>query len=150
MGKWNQLALVFLLGIPCFGQTTQAAKAPEVPILLEAAMPIYPPIWRTAHITGKVVVFLTVKDGRIVGTDVKSGRTELQIPTIANLKTWRCDDGVNGAFTVTFTYKISGEEIEASTNPKVEMLPSLDVTITARPVKPTVNYSNIPIQGTGS
>ena len=85
-------------------------------------MPIYPPIWRTAHITGKVVVFLTVKDGRIVGTDVKSGRTELQIPTIANLKTWRFDDGVNGAFTVTFTYKISGEEIEASTNPKVEML----------------------------
>ena len=41
---------------------------------------------------------------------------------------------------MTYTYEISGEPTDEPTNPKVEMLPSLNVKITARPVKPTVNY----------
>lgn len=59
--------------------------------------------------------------------------------TVANLKTWRFADDVNGTFTVTYTYVIAGDETDSVTNPTVEMLPSLDVNITARPVKPTVN-----------
>jgi hypothetical protein len=39
-----------------------------------------------------------------------------------------------------YDYEISGRETEESMNAKVEMLPSLDVKITARPVKPTVMY----------
>jgi hypothetical protein len=47
---------------------------------------------------------------------------------------------VNGEYTVIYTYEISGEQSEQPTNARVEMLPSLDVRITARPVKPTVMY----------
>ena len=47
---------------------------------------------------------------------------------------------MNGVFTVTYKYAISGTESEGPTNAKVTILPSLDVEITARPVKPTVNY----------
>jgi len=47
---------------------------------------------------------------------------------------------VTGAFTVTYTYEIAGTETDNPTNAKVEMLPSLDVKITGRPVKPTVMY----------
>jgi hypothetical protein len=140
MRIWNQLALGLALVVPGLGQTSSAATAPEVPILRAAALPMYPPIWRLAHVTGKVVVLVTVKDGSVVGTDVKSGEPHLQTPAITNLRTWHFDDRVNGTFTVTYTYSISGEETSGATNPKVELLPSLDVNITARPVKPTVLY----------
>ena len=105
---------------------------------------MYPPVWRTAHLTGKVVVLVTVKDGRVVETKVKSGESHLQVPTVANLKTWRFANTVNEQFTVTYTYQISGEPTDGPTNPKVEMLPSLDVNITARPVKPTCNDCGAP------
>jgi len=35
---------------------------------------------------------------------------------------------------------MSGDETDSPMNPTVEMLPSLDVNITARPVKPAVMY----------
>ena len=45
------------------------------------------------------------------------------------------------SFPVTYTYEIAGEQSETLTNPRIEMLPSLDVKITARPLKPTLTYS---------
>jgi hypothetical protein len=104
---------------------------------------MYPPIAKAAHITGKVVVRVTIKDGLVVKTDVlskpdvRSGQRFLESPTVENLKTWRFAADVTGEYTVTYTYEISGEESEQPTNARVEMLPSLDVKITARPVKPT-------------
>jgi len=112
----------------------------QVPILQESALPIYPPIGRAARITGKVVVAVTVSGGKVTGTEVKSGPRLLEGCTVSNLQTWRFTSDVNGTFPVTFTYAISGDETDNPTNPRVEMLPSLDVNITARPVKPTVNY----------
>ncbi|MGO4880301.1 MAG: energy transducer TonB [Bryobacteraceae bacterium] len=135
----TQIALGLLLAVPTLGQTPTAA--PAVPILLEAALPVYPPIWRAAHLSGKVIVRVTVKNGRVTETAIQSGEPHLQVPTTSNLKTWRFDDQVFGAFTVTYTYEISGKPTDNPTNPRVEMLPSLDVKITARPVKPTVNYN---------
>ena len=116
-----------------------------MPVLQGAALPMYPPIAKAAHVTGKVIVRLTVRDGLVVKTDVlsrldPSGQRFLETATIANLKTWHFAAEVNGVFTVTFTYAISGSETEEPTNAKVSMLPSLDVVVTARPVKPEVNY----------
>jgi len=140
----TQIVLGLLLSAPVLGQTSSKASTPAVPILLAADLPMYPPIWRTAHLSGRVVVRVTVKAGRVVDTDVKSGESHLQVPTVSNLKTWRFGADVNGTFTVTYTYAISGEESAGPRNPKVEMLPSLDVHITARPVKPTCNDCGAP------
>jgi hypothetical protein len=112
----------------------------EVPILQGAALPVYPPIGRAAHVTGKVVVEMTVSGGQVTSTEVKSGARFLAGGTEANVKTWRFASDVNGTYTITYTYAISGSETDAPTNPMVEMLPSLDVNITARPVKPVVMY----------
>jgi hypothetical protein len=106
---------------------------------------MYPPIAKAAHVTGKVIVRVTVKSGLVVKTDVLSkldpaGQRFLETATVENLKTWRFAADVTGEYTVTYTYEISGKESEQPTNARVEMLPSLDVTITARPVKPTVMY----------
>lgn len=127
-------------------QSGNAELTPDPPILQTAEQPNYPPIARAAHITGKVSVRVTVKDGKVVKADVlpvnkgKAGERFLETPTVENLKTWRFAADVNGEFPVTFSYAMTGEETDNPTNPRVEMLPSLDVNITARPVKPTVQY----------
>lgn len=136
MNRWILVALGLFLAVLMSGQNTSAAQVSEVPILLAADLPIYPPVWRTAHLTGQVVVLVTVKEGRVIETEVKSGEPHLQVPTVSNLRTWRFDNTVNGQFTVTYTYQISGEPVDGPSNPKVEVLPSLDVNITARPIKP--------------
>jgi hypothetical protein len=134
------------LAVTALGQAVPNTATPAVPILQGAALPMYPPIAKAAHVTGKVIVRITVKDGLIVQTDVlskpavSSGGRLLESPTVENLKTWHFAADVTGAFTVTYTYEISDTETEEPTNAKVEMLPSLDVKITARPVKPTVQY----------
>jgi len=137
MKRWMPVALGLFLAVPMLGQNTSAAHVPGVPILLKADLPMYPPVWRTAHLAGKVVVLVTVKEGRVAGTEVESGESHLQVPTVTNLETWRFADTVNDQFKVTYTYRIEGTPTEGPTNPRVEMLPSLDVNITARPVKPT-------------
>jgi hypothetical protein len=141
-GLWAAI----LLTVSASGQTAPNTSASAVPILQGAALPMYPPIAKAAHVTGKVVVRVTVKDGLMVQTEVLSkpavgaGGRLLESPTLENLKTWRFAADVTGAFTVSYTYEISGTETEEPTNAKVEMLPSLEVKITARPVKPTVMY----------
>jgi Gram-negative bacterial TonB protein C-terminal len=106
---------------------------------------MYPPIAKAAHVTGKVILRATVKDGLVVKTDVlskldPSGQRFLETSTVENLKTWRFAADVTGVFTVSYTYAISGTETEEPTNAKVTIFPSLDVEITARPVRPKVNY----------
>jgi len=85
-------------------------------------------------------VNITVNAGKVTNTEVKSGNHYLALGTVANLNTWRFQNDVYGTFTITYTYSISGGESLGPTNPHVEILPSLDVNITVRPVKPTVNY----------
>jgi hypothetical protein len=56
-------------------------------------------------------------------------------------KEWQTSSAMKAStFRATYTYEIAGDPTDDPTNAKVEMLPSLDVKITARPVKPTVNY----------
>jgi Gram-negative bacterial TonB protein C-terminal len=134
------LALFFAL--PLSGQS---GSATPVPILQGAALPRYPPIAMAAHVTGKVILHVTVKDGLVVKTDVvskldPSGQRFLETATIENLKTWHFAVDVNGIFTVSYAYAITGAETDNPTNAKVTILPSLDVEVTGRPVKPTVNY----------
>ena len=61
----------------------------EVLILQGAALPVYPPIGRAAHVTGKVVVEMTVSGGQVTSTKVNSGARFLAGGTEANAKTWR-------------------------------------------------------------
>ncbi len=136
--------MCLLLTMTVAGQTVQLAAEPNIPRLLEARLPLYPAVAEAAHITGKVVVEVTVAGGKVANTTVKSGNHYLAFPTVETLKTWRFDATVNRTFTVTYTYEIAGEPTDDPTNPKVEILPSLDVKVTARPVKPTCSDCGAP------
>jgi hypothetical protein len=141
LGALGLLLPIVLMTVSALGQTTPPAATPAAPILQGAVLPTYPPIAKAAHVTGKATVRVTVKGGLVVKTDVlsklnPSERRFLETQTVENLKTWRFAAAVTGEFTVTYTYEIFGEETEELTNARVEMLPSLDVKITACPVKP--------------
>ncbi len=123
------------------------------PRLIGADMPFYPQLAEAAHITGWLQILVTVKQGKVVRTELvhaeskgrdaqiwKDGSLWLTNPTLAYLKTWRFDSDVNTSFLVRFTYKIVGAETDQPTTPTMEVLPSLDVNVTARPVKPVVEY----------
>jgi len=135
------LSLVMGAGGSALGQGT----ATLMPRLQDAALPHYPAIAEAAHVTGKVVVAFLVERGRVIKADVQAGSPSatpaitryLQPATLENVRTWRFGTDVNGSFTVTYEYEFAGTRSEAPTNPKVEMLPSLDVKVTARPMKLT-------------
>jgi len=147
-------ALLFALSLACFAQVNSSKSSQDVPRVISAGLPRYPPIAEAARVTGRVTVRLTVKSGKVVKTEVinadvrngshillpQTGSHWLTVPTEENVKSWQFESSVNGTFAVNYIYEISGTESDNPTNPKIEILPSLDVTITARPVKPTVNY----------
>lgn len=97
---------------------------------------------------------VTIQNGRVSKTEVvntevwnrahermtEAGAQLLTRPTIENLKSWRFGSDVNDVFVVNYIYDIAGTETDSPTNPRIEFLPSLDVKVTSRPVKPTVNY----------
>ena len=132
----------------------QGSHSNTPPRLVAADLPRYPPIAEAAHITGWLKIQVTVEKGRVIGTKVLGAETKargqdsvstigapwLVSPTLENLKSWRFSSDVNGAFVVKFTYSFAGTETDQPTNPTVEVLPSLDVNVIARPVKPVVEY----------
>jgi hypothetical protein len=132
-------ATFLLLVSPALCQSDRLPAANSAPRIDDAALPHYPPIAEASHVTGKVTVLVTVQNGRVVRTKAESGSLAitryLQPATVLNIQTWRFGNDVNKTFTVTYTYEISGEQSDGPANPRVEMLPSLDVKITARPTK---------------
>ena len=99
-----------------------------------ADVPMYPQLARTARIWGTVQVQVTVKDGKVVSTEVKSGHPMLAPAAVENIQTWRFHPLVNATFTSKFIYEIETKEPINPQNPKVELQLPLLVKITAAPV----------------
>jgi len=102
--------------------------------LEHADVPMYPQLARTARIFGTVQVRVTVKDGKVVSTEVQSGHPMLAPATVENIQTWRFHPLVNATFTTKFTYQLETKKPLDPQNPKVELQLPLLVKITAVPV----------------
>jgi outer membrane biosynthesis protein TonB len=114
-------------------QDQQAAQHPDLR-LEHADVPMYPQLARTARILGTVEVQVTVKDGKVVSADVKSGPPVLARATVENIQTWRFYRLVNATFTTKFIYQLETRETLDPQNPKVELQLPLLAKITAVPV----------------
>ncbi len=55
-----------LMTVCAFAQTSPSSATQGVPILRGAALPVYPPIAKAAHVTGRVMVRVTVESGLVV------------------------------------------------------------------------------------
>jgi len=133
---------LLVISLPC--QTRAPARTNTVPRLEQAVLPHYPAIAEAAHVTGKVVVVVLIENGVVVKADAQLDDTDsspaivryLLPATLLNIKTWHFGNDVTDSFKVTYTYAFAEERTDIPTNPKIEMSPSLDVKITAYPVKP--------------
>jgi TonB family protein len=137
----NRLLVFVLFAGSAFGQSTvdtPLSGAAHYPKLTHAELPLYPAIAWTAHITGTVKIEVTVDKGSVVDAQIKSdGSPYLSNPSLANVKTWQFQPEGHTTFSVTYVYKIAGEQTLLPENPRVELdLPRL-VTVTARPFKPS-------------
>lgn len=122
----------------CLATALSAQTSPSpatVPVLRSAALPTYPDVWQAGRLTGKVVAMVTVKGGRVTRVDKEAGNPHLFEAAKQNIKTWQFAPDSDSVVTVTFTYEIAGEASEELMNPQVEMLPDLDVHLTARPFR---------------
>jgi len=130
-------AILLLTVAPALCQSNRSL-AKTAPRIQSAVLPDYPAIAVAAHITGKVTVLVTVQRGCVIDTHPEPGSPAisnyLQTATILNIQTWRFGPDVNEMFSVTYTYDVAGEPSDGTTNPHVEILPTLDVRITARPM----------------
>lgn len=165
------IVVLLLLAAPVLAQSTAdkgTAEPKHYPELIQAEVPLYPPIALAAHISGTVEVQVTVDKGSVADARVKSvdihiadpeNRTVydaqaksrvsplLSRPSVANVKTWRFKPEARATFVATYVYRIEGEQTVLPENPKVELDLPLSVTITARPLKPTCSDCGADISG---
>lgn len=135
------LITVFVVACCLFGGAnclTEAQQTAHYPTLIHAEMPLYPRLARTAHISGTVLILITVERGAVVETEVKSSSSpHLTRATIANIKTWQFESEDRTNFLVKYVYEIKGKRTPVPENPRLELdLPRL-VKIVARPFRPT-------------
>ena len=153
------VACVCLMNLSGFGQNGEITTSSQYPRLLQAEVPFYPPVAATGRFGGTIEIDVVVEDGIIKETKIRRETIEipsgeegwksnvkgeptgliryLTVPSLENLKTWRFDRREKGRFTVTFIYKMEGEETPLPENHKIELDLPLTVKITAKPFKPT-------------
>jgi outer membrane biosynthesis protein TonB len=102
--------------------------------LERAEVPMYPQLARTARITGRVEVQVTVREGKILSSDVMSGPAVLAQATVENIQSWHFHPLVSATFRTTFIYQLETKEALDPQNPMVELRLPLLAKITAVPV----------------
>ena len=118
------------------------AEAQENPVPLPSVIqhsdPIYPPIARTAHIEGEVIVRITTDGELVLTAEAETGNPLLRKTTEDNARTWKFVPHAAGTFRVVFRYKL------ISGNQEVEFLHApgtLEIAATVPPM--TILYADI-------
>jgi len=102
--------------------------------LTHADVPMYPQMARLARVSGVVEVQVTVNNGAVTNTEVKSGAGVLAQATEENVKSWRFAQSANTTFVTKFTYKLDEKKPLYGQNPRVELDLPFRATITSAPV----------------
>lgn len=114
--------LVFVLSILLAAEATLAQEGSDaLPKIVQHAEPTYPPIARTAHITGEVSVKITTDGESVCEAEAETGPPLLRKASEDNAKTWKFAPHTPNTFHVTFRYRISsgGVEVEFLKSPGV-------------------------------
>ena len=94
-------------GIGKRGLGDWAQPTPDIDLeVQEAEVPQYPDLAQRAGIAGTVVIEVTVVEGQVGATVVKSGDRLLAETAVANITTWRFKPRINVTFTTTFFYQL--------------------------------------------
>jgi len=120
------------------GQTNPSRALPR---FISGAIPAYPPVAWTAHVTGTVLLEITVAHGSVVTVHlIGSPSLSLAAPSVKNVRTWKFDPRASGIIHVSYTYRIKGAVTEVPASPRVDLDLPARVVVTVRPFRPTVSY----------
>jgi TonB family protein len=119
-------------------------------VVTRAEVPIYPGVARGLGLTSTVRVAVTVKEGRVAGARVltSAGSKALELSTLANIRTWEFDSGLDTVFVTTFTYEMTDSLTERPENPRVELRLPFEVRLIGSRSKPTVLVDPAPLEVT--
>jgi TonB-like protein len=96
-------ALLASTVLPCAAQESE----PDLPVVLDAAVPFYPHNARLAHIEGVVRLQVSTDGETVSGIKLlEEGQPMLVIAAKENVKTWRLEWHSRTTFEVTFRYKL--------------------------------------------
>jgi len=136
-------ALAMLVG--CAGAPVYAQGL----FVRRAEVPRYPDLALQAGMVATIQVTVTVKKGSVtdatVFTATPSGRFFQQF-TLANIRTWEFDGGVDTSFVTTFSYELSGTVTGELENPRVELQLPFHVRVVGSRPKPHVISVPAPIR----
>jgi hypothetical protein len=120
MRRLHVVLLVAVLAVCATGIKAQDSPV-TLPKVVQHAEPAYPPIARTAHITGEVRVRISTDGESVREAEAESGPPLLRKPAEENVRTWKFVPHTPGTFHVTFRYKIiSGDtEVEFLESPAI-------------------------------
>ena len=127
---------------------SSAQSLPE-PILQSGQMPAYPPVALTARIEGQGrIAFVLNEKAEVQSVDLESGHPLLKEATATVVKSWKFKLPDNlfrteWKYETTFTYHLSGKELESNETTKltivVDSFHRIDVMSDVH--KPSISYS---------
>ncbi len=137
------VALAMLVGCPGAPAYAQAL------FVRRAEVPRYPDLALAAGLVATIQVTVTVKGGAVSDATVLTATASgsfFQPSTLANIRTWEFDGGVDTSFVTTFSYELSGTVTEELENPRVELQLPFHVRVVGSRVKPHVIRDPAPIR----
>src|SRR5262245_1860733 len=101
----NRLALL-LTAIVLAAVMVDAQQAQQMPIVVNMAVPYYPPLARTADVKGDVHVRVVTDGQKVTAAKAKDGQKVLADVAEQNARTWRFASHTATSFMVTYRFKI--------------------------------------------
>jgi hypothetical protein len=96
-----------------------------------AEVPLYPPLARTANISGIVHVVVTTDGHRVVATRAQDGKKILSDAAEQNAKSWQFGTHDPTTFTVTYVYKLVNDLKPQRNNPRIILQLPTEVEVDA-------------------
>ena len=125
---------LLLLTISVLVLSTAIAQQPKasMPMVAGAAVPLYPPLARAAHVQGVVHVKITTDGTKVTAAHAEDGHRLLAVAAEENARTWLFTKHEPTSFTVTYRYRISTDG--DPNNPTVTLRFPTDVEVSTAPL----------------
>jgi len=103
----------------------------SLPMISFAEVPLYPPLARTANVSGIVHVVVTTDGHRVIATRVQDGKKILSDAAEQNVKSWQFGTHEPTTFTVTYVYKLIDDLKPQRNNPRIILQLPIEVEVDA-------------------
>ncbi len=132
-----------VLALISMAYSTAVAQESKValPRVAGAAVPLYPPLARAAHVQGVVHVKITTDGQRAVTAHAEDGPKLLATAAEENARTWQFAVHEPTTFTVTYHYKLVPGMKGNADNPEVVLRLPTEVEVRTLPMPPIVDPS---------